>query len=88
MITDKVKKLYVDSPSWAPIIIPDDFIVAVGKTKSNSVYHIVDSIAKPTKKKRITRYHLKVLKSDLITALRRDAGQQLIPMQWYNRDKK
>lgn len=85
---DKPKKLYVDSPAWAPAILEDDFIVAVGKTKSNSVYHVVESKGKPNPKKRIIRYHIKVLKSDLITALKRDADQQLIPMQWYNRNKK
>lgn len=84
---EKLKSLYVDSPSWAPAILPDDFIVAVGKTKTNSVYHVVESLPKTNSKKRTVRYNLKVLNTDLITALRRDVDQQLVPMQWYPRGK-
>ena len=85
---DNLKSLYVDSPSWAPAIIPDDFIVAVGKVKTNSVYHVVESKPKINLEKRMVRYYLKVLKTDLLTALKRDPDQQLIPMQWYSRNKK
>ncbi len=85
---EKLKSLYVDTPSWVPAILPDDFIVAVGKTKSNSVYHVVESKVKANPEKRMVRYYLKVLKTDLILALRRDIDQQLIPMQWYSREKK
>jgi len=87
-MTDDLKSLYVDCPSWAPEIKPDDFIVAVGKRKSNSVYHVFEVNAKPNKKRRMTRYHMKVFQSDLVTALYRESGQVLIPMTWYSRDKK
>ena len=83
---DQVKKLYVDCPEQQPAVMPDDFIVAVGKTKSNSVCHVAEVKRKLWKNN--IRYHVKVFKSDLITALKRDIDQQLIPMQWYNRDKK
>ena len=85
---EKLKSLYVDSPSWSPAIFPDDFIVAIGKLKSNSVYHVVESQHKINHEKRTVRYYLKVLNTDLLTALKRDPDQQLIPMQWYSRNKK
>lgn len=85
---DELVSLYVDSPSWERPIIIDDFIIAVGKIKSNSVYHVAEvrSVTKP--EKRITRYNLKCYRSDLITCLRRDDTQSLIIMKWYSRDKK
>lgn len=81
---EEVKKLYVDMPSWGSINV-DDFVVTIGKNKSNSVYHVVEVNSKPRKNKRITRHYLKVYKSDLITCLRRDLEQKLIPMVWYSR---
>lgn len=86
---DKERKLYFDQASFYPAVKADDFLIAVGKKQSNSVYHVLESNPKPSlKHKRMTRYHLKVLKSDLITALKRDDSQLLFPMQWNNRKKK
>ncbi|MEX0313439.1 MAG: hypothetical protein AB3N18_04620 [Allomuricauda sp.] len=84
---DELKSLYVDMPSWESLNV-DDFIVAVGKTKTNSVYHIAECKHKPRPNKRMVRHYIKVFKSDLITALKRDPSQQLIPMTWYSRNKK
>lgn len=85
---EKVVKLYIDSPQWNPEIKPDDFAVAVGKTKSNSVYHIAEVRSVPRPDKRIIRYHIKCYRSDLITCLKRDRTQNLIPIVWYKRSKK
>lgn len=84
-ITDKVKSLYVDRPAWHQPIAVDDFLVTIGVKKSNSVYHIVEVKAKPRIDVRIVRYYVKVYDSDLITALKRDINQQLIPLVWYKR---
>ena len=84
---EELKSLYVDMPNWNQGIAVDDFIIAIGNTKSNSVYHVFEVNARPRRDKRITRYNLKVLKSDLLTALKRDINQKLIPMQWYKRNK-
>lgn len=86
---DKLKSLYIDMPQWKIGVIVDDFLVAIGKTKSNSVYHVAKVkriVDKPEKK--LIRYYLSVYKSELTTALRRDKTQHLIPIQWYNRNKK
>ena len=85
---EKLIKLYIDSPQWEPAICPDDFAVAVGKKQTNSVYHIAEVRSVPKPEKRITRYYIKCYKSDLITCLKRDINQQLIPIVWYNRNKK
>jgi len=86
---EKLIKLYIDSPVWQNSIQVDDFIIAVGKTKTNSVYHIAEVKSKQSPKHRkLWRYHVKCYRSDLITALGRDKSQALIPMQWYNRNKK
>ena len=86
---EKQVKLYVDCPTWEHPIRIDDFLVTVGKTKSNSVYHVAEVKSRPSPKhERLTRYHVKCFKSDLITAISRDNDQQLIPMQWYSRNKK
>jgi hypothetical protein len=80
----------MDSPSWAanPFVRPDDFIIAIGRKQSNSVYHVYSVRRKHYAKKRMVRHYMKVFKSDLQTALNRDAQQQLIPMSWYSREKK
>ena len=86
---DKSKSLYVDMPQWKIGIMVDDFLVAIGKNKSNSVYHVAKIkrvVDKP--EKRIIRYYLSVYKSELTTALRRDKTQKLIPIYWYSRNKK
>lgn len=87
-MNDSLKSLYVDMPTWSEGIIEDDFIITIGNTKSNSVYHVYESKLKIRPNGRVARYYLKVLKSDLITALHRDPGQKLIPMQWYSRNKR
>ena len=86
MIEDKPISLYVDSPNWSPDIKVDDFIIAIGVNKSNSVYHV--SSVNIKNNGRIKRANLKCYRSDLITALRRDDAQNLIPMTWYKRNKK
>lgn len=82
---DSVKKLYVDC--FQDIGIKrDDFIVTIGKLKSNSIYHVVES--RKTIRINGFRFHLKVMKSDLITCIKRNTDQGLIPMIWNSRDKK
>lgn len=86
---DQLKKLYIDMPAWDEPVRVDDFMVAIGKRQSNSVYHIAEvTPGKPRKDKRLVRYYLKVYKSDLITALKRGPKQKLIKIYWYSRDKK
>tara|TARA_R110002012_G_scaffold190633_1_gene358218 strand:- start:24787 stop:25047 length:261 start_codon:yes stop_codon:yes gene_type:complete len=85
---EKLIKLYIDSPQWEPAILPDDFAVAIGKKQSNSVYHIAEVRPVPKPEKRVIRYHIKCFKSDLITCLNREPDQKLIPIVWYNRNKK
>lgn len=82
---DVVKKLFVDSKQDIDIKA-DDFIVAVGKLKSNSIYHVIES--RRSERACGFRFHLKVMRSDLPTCIRRDSNQKLIPMVWYNRNKK
>ena len=84
---EKMKSLYVDTPQWNDVLV-DDFLVAVGKTKSNSVYHVAEVRHVPKPEKRMTRHYVKVFMSDLLTALKRDPEQQLIPITWYSRNKK
>ena len=87
---DQLKKLYIDKPKGSSPINVDDFIVAIGVNKSNSVYHVAE-VSEPRqspKHKRLYRYNIKVFKSDLITCLKRESNQQLIPMTWYKRQKK
>lgn len=81
----RVKSIYVDRSIWESEISVDDFIVTIGAKQSNSVYHIISVNAKPRLEQRTVRYYLKVLDSDLPTALKRDAGQQIIPVFWYKR---
>ena len=86
-LDDKPKKLYIDGPTWQKAPKVDDFLVAVGKKKSNSVYHIAE--VKPGRvQDRKARYYLNVYKTDLITALRRGPDQALIAVTWYSRNKK
>lgn len=88
MDADKPKSLYIDVPSWHPPIKVDDFLIAVGKLKTNSVYHVYTVKSKVRPDKRIIRYYVKVFKSDLITCLKREETQDIITIQWYSRDKK
>ena len=85
---EKTVKLYVDSPSWDPAIKIDDFLIAVGKIKSNSVYHVYTVRAVPRLSGRIVRYHVECFKSDLMTCLKRGSDQQLCIVTWYDRNKK
>jgi hypothetical protein len=85
---DELKSLYIDMPSWDEGVEVDDFLIAIGKKQSNSVYHVAEVKCSPRKDKRITRYNMKVYKSDLITMLKRDEDQRLITLVWYSRDKK
>lgn len=83
---DKLKKLYIDMPSWCDPISVDDFIVAVGVKKSNSVYHVA-SVKVGRLKDRVQRFHIQVYKTDLLTALKRESDQKLITIKWYSRKK-
>lgn len=82
---EKLKSLYIDKPAWEPPVQPDDFLVAIGKKQSNSVYHVSSVKPTPHKDVRLIRYHMKVYMSDLMTALQRDKTQQLITLYWYPR---
>lgn len=88
MITDKLKSLYIDMPTWEIPVKVDDFLIAIGIKQSNSVYHVAECSPKPRDNKRMIRYNMKVLKSDLTIALSRDNDQKLIPFRWYSRKKK
>lgn len=86
---ERLIKLYIDCPTWQKAIKVDDFIVAVGKNKSNSVYHIAEVRGRVSpKNERMIRYSVKCYKANLITALQRGRNQELIPMTLYSRDKK
>lgn len=78
----------MDTPDWEPDIVTDDFLVTIGKKQSNSVYHVYESKSKDGPKPGKRRHHLKVFVSDLITMLKRDSDQKLIPIIWYSRNKK
>jgi acyl-ACP thioesterase len=82
---EKLKSLYIDRPTGLPEVCVDDFLVTIGAKKSNSVYHVAEVKAKPRPNPRITRYYVKVLDTDLMTALNRDFRQQLITLYWYKR---
>ena len=85
---DGLKSLYIDAPTWEEGVKPDDFLVAIGKKQSNSVYHVAEVRPKPRDNMRMIRYYLKVFKSDLPTAIKRDSDQSIIPIHWYPRSKK
>jgi hypothetical protein len=86
---DKLKKLYIDIPEWEEGVNVDDFLVAIGKRQSNSVYHIAEVRSVVHKQdKRLKRYYLNVFNTDLITAIKRDSSQKIMPVYWYSRDKK
>ncbi len=84
---EKLKKFYITCPRWVKPLEVDDFIVVIGKTKSNSVYHIAEVKSKPFHEG-VIKYNVKVYVSDLITALKRDPSQQLIPMSWNEKPKR
>ena len=86
-MTDGPVKLYIDCSVWDDAIKIDDFLVAIGKTKSNSVYHVA-SVKASKRGNGTVRYHVETFSSDLITALKRDNEQKLITLYWYPRNKK
>lgn len=86
---EKLRSFYIDCASWVPVVNVDDFVVAVGFKKSNSVYHVFSVKSTNNLNKRLIRYHVKVFKSDLLTMLKRDKEtQKIIPITWYKRNKK
>lgn len=86
---EKLKSLYVDVPMNYREVKVDDFIVAFGKTKSNSVYHVAEVKVKERPEHRTTRYYVKCYKSDLLTCCSRDKEtQRVIDIVWYSRNKK
>lgn len=73
-------------PNWAEPVKIDDFLVAVGKKQSNSVYHVAEIVSINKQREiRMTRFTVRVFKTDLLTALRREGNQNLIPIFWYKR---
>lgn len=85
---DKLISIYVDCLRGQAEIKIDDFIIAIGQTKSNSVYHVAQVQSKPSPKNpKMIRHYLKCYRSDLLTALLRDPDQKLYPMTWYKREK-
>ncbi len=87
---ERTRKFYVDMHQCDEPVKPDDFLVAIGKRQTNSVYHVAEVISsRPLKKEpHIIRHTIITYKSDLPTALKRDPEQGLIPIQWYSREKK
>ena len=89
MITDELKSLYIDVYRKSNIPRVDDFIIAVSKLKSNSVYHVAEiKSVVPRKEGRVQRYYMRVFKTDLLTAINRDPDQKIITIMWYPRGKK
>jgi hypothetical protein len=88
IVMDKLKKLYIDIPASEEGANVDDFLVAIGKRQSNSVYHIAEVKSVVNREDGLNRYHILVFNTDLVTALRRDSSQKIIPVYWYSRDKK
>ena len=82
---ERLKSIYVDSPTGSSALQVDDFLVCIGQKRSNSVYHIAEVNPKLRMNGRMIRYYLKVYDSDLPTALKRGSGQQLITLTWYKR---
>lgn len=86
---DKPKSLYIDRPSGIDGVKADDFLVAIGKKQSNSVYHVAEvKSIKVRMDGRGRRYYLSVYKTELLMAIKREPHQQLIPIFWYSRKKK
>jgi hypothetical protein len=78
---DNPRKLYIDTRESRPSIKVDDFIVAIGKKKSNSVYHI--SEARHKINAGFVRNSIVAYKTELYIALMRNKDQQLVPVKWY-----
>lgn len=88
MIEDSTKSLYIDISFNKFELLADDFLVAIGKTKTNSVYHVLEITSIKQRNRHMKRVYFKCLKTDLLTALKRDPEQALTPFQWYKREKK
>lgn len=88
MVMDARRKLYIDMAAWEPAPRPDDFLVAVGALKTNSVYHVASVRAVPHRERRAVRYYLQVYRSDLMTCMRRGPEQRVITMRWNSRNTK
>ena len=68
----KTKSIYVDMPSWSNILV-DDFIACIGvKGYTNTIYHVAEVKRVTPRGDRVKRVHLGVVKSDLLTACRRE----------------
>lgn len=82
---EPTRRIYIDMPEWSRAIEVDDFVVAVGRLKSNSVYHVaqVRPVARPAQ--RAVRYHLQVYRSSLLDCICRGPEQQVITMRWHTR---
>lgn len=80
---EQARRIHIDIPASDPAICIGDFLVAVGKTKTNSVYHVANVIRvcdRPAQHAR--RVYLEVLPSELRHAIRRDRDTRLIPFKW------
>lgn len=86
-MNDNPTSIYLDLPQWHPPVEVDDFVVAVGQKRSNTVYHVLEVKKKAFPKKRIIRYYIKALRSDLLIALKRSYSQKLYTLKWYRRSK-
>ena len=80
---DKPIKLHIDFRDNLQCVFEDDFLVTIGKRKSNSVYHISEVKIRPHKNLvGVLRHDITCYKSNLVVALQRDPSQNLIPAQW------
>lgn len=85
----EVKRQIMDLPFHYPNPQVDDFLVSEGDTKTNSIYHIMEITKVTWPKARIKRIHMQVVKTDLLTMIRRDKVEQLVhPFRWYRQSQK
>lgn len=87
---NKTRKLWIDMPVNEKAPATDDFIVAMSRTKSNSVYLVASARQVLRKVPCLTkrRIAMEVYVVDLATLLRRDADQRIFTMYWYPRTKR
>lgn len=85
---DGARSLYLDTAAWEKGPQVDDFLVAIGKLKSNSVYHVAGAGGFTTPRPHVRRWHLRVYLSDLPMLVQRDRVQQVWPLHWYPRKKR
>lgn len=86
----KTRKLWIDMPVNESAPRPDDFVVAMSRVKSNSVYLVASARQVLRKVPCLTkrRIAMEVYVVDLATLLRRDADQRIFTMYWYPRTKR